>query len=122
VEQAVMDVGDYRSLVAEDVRREVGQGVVGRVESQGVSRREQGAFTAMLSLTVIGCPDDERRRDPDLDFLARTALTRIAQNLATVDVDAFQAALWYEGLMCSRHSLGYGATWTRTGNKLTLRR
>jgi len=119
--RTVERVGEYRNQLADDVRRNAGRGVVGRVETSIVARTEDGAFTAQLSLTVTGCPDNGRLPDQDLDLLARTGLTRIAQNLAAVEVDAFRASLWYESLRCSRHSLGYTATWTREGNRLRLR-
>ena len=86
-----------------------------------MTRTEDGAFTAMISLTVFGCPDGCRLPDQDLDSLAQTALRQIAQNVGEIDLDAYRAALWYEGVGCSRHSLGYSATWAREGNRLRLR-
>lgn len=103
--EVVASVGDYREAVAADARRGIGRGVVGRVEGHSVAPTDLGDMTLSLSLTVIGCPS---RASPDsrLDFLARTALTRIVSNLPP-DVDSYRAALWYEGVMCGRGSMGY---------------
>src|SRR5690606_34154866 len=74
VEAAVFAVGEYRTALADDVRRVACRGVVGRVGPDvNVTRTDLGAFTATLSLTVVGCPE-RGLPDADLDTLARTAL------------------------------------------------
>jgi len=56
VVEASARAGVYRDHLAQDVRRVVARGVVGRVTSGMVIRSEHGAFTVAVTLVVTGCP------------------------------------------------------------------
>ena len=120
VEEATFVVGEYREALADRTRPVLARGVVGRVgPSVNVQPTEHGPNTVISSLTVFGCASGTLP-DSDLDFLVRTGVARMAGNLPA-EVDALRVALWYEGVSCDRHSLGYQAIWIREGNRLLLR-
>lgn len=120
VNKAVALVGAYKTKLKDKVETVANKGVVGKVDVKIVSPTDLGDYTAHMSLTVVGCPDNGKLPDKSLDFLAVTALKQIATNMPD-EVDSFKASLWYDGIICDYHSLGYGATWVRSKNKISLK-
>lgn len=115
---AVSTVAEYRAALLDSAKRSV-EGIVGDIDIKSIARTDLGTHTAIVSFTAVRCPEGDPRRDKDLELLATTALKTIATTLPE-PIDSYRAALWYRGISCERGSLGYGATWTRAKNKLTL--
>lgn len=119
IDEAVARVAEHRGRLEAELSRVAGTGIVGDVSREvTVTRTDLGPFTAHVSLTVVGCPSG-RLPDERLDFLARTALTQLVRNMPP-SIDGFRASLWYEGIACSRASMGYSAEWSRRTGRLRL--
>ncbi|MDH5670645.1 MAG: hypothetical protein OEZ06_00755 [Myxococcales bacterium] len=111
--EAVSMVAEYRAALLAEAKRSV-TGIVGDLDIKTVSRTAIGVHTAMVSFTAVRCPEGDPRRDKKLELLATAALKTLATKLPAV-IDSYRAALWYRGISCDRGSMGYGATWTRSG-------
>ena len=123
--KSVDEVNDAVNLVArarEELLEKVAMAraeVTGQVDTQNVSRSKLGPFTAMISVTVIGCPK-RGLPDPKLDFLAEEAMKTLADEMPD-GVDGYKVSLWYKGLLCGKKSMGYGASWSRKTGRITLK-
>lgn len=116
---AIARVAEHRQALASEASARIGQGIIGRVRADTAVPTDIGNATLMVTLTVIGCPE-RGLPDAGLDFLARAALARLPANLPQ-GIDSFQATVLYEGLACSGGRMPYGASWTRSGNRLSIR-